>query len=437
MQASSSQPKLLIIGYVWPEPNSSAAGSRMMQLISQFLSQGWCITFASPAKQGDHKENLVALGVYEVAIQLNHVSFDDFVSQLSPDAVLFDRFMMEEQFGWRVEKYAPNAIRILNTEDLHSLRDVRQQMIKDALKKQSPQALDLSCLGLQSAPALFQAMAQSDMAKREIAAIFRSDITLIISEFELELLQQYFQVPAQQLCYLPLLYPEQTDTAHLGFKQRQHFMTIGNFRHEPNWDAVRWLHEAIWPLIRQQLPDAQLHIYGAYPPKKATQLHNSKQGFHIMGWAQSAPQTFQQARICLAPLRFGAGIKGKLAEAMCYGTPSITTLIGAESMQNSRHRWPGEVANDARTIAHAAVALYQDETRWNKAQQDGLDTFSSRFSHSIENPSASIANWWQQLSSLQQQLVQHRQNNFIGAMLNHHHHKSTQYMAQWIEAKNR
>ena len=104
---STRPTRVLIIGYVWPEPRSSAAGGHMMQIIESFLQRGWHITFSSPAGIGEHKADLASLGIDEVGIELNNSSFDTFISQLAPDIVLFDRFMMEEQFGWRVEKHCP------------------------------------------------------------------------------------------------------------------------------------------------------------------------------------------------------------------------------------------------------------------------------------------------------------------------------------------
>src|SRR5690606_21940569 len=98
---------------------SSAAGSRMMQLIHYFKDLGAKITFASVAKLGEHPSDLKALGVEKVQIQLNHSSFDDFIKTLNPEAVVFDRYMTEEQFGWRVAECCPDSIRILDTEDLH------------------------------------------------------------------------------------------------------------------------------------------------------------------------------------------------------------------------------------------------------------------------------------------------------------------------------
>ncbi len=427
--------KLLIIGYVWPEPNSSAAGTRMMQIIAQFQAQGWQITFASPAKQGEHKTNLTHLGIKEHPIKLNSACFDTFIQDLHPSMVIFDRFMMEEQFGWRIEKHLPTTLRILNTEDLHSLRAIRQTLIKTYLKIK-PESIDLTQVPLHNPSHLFTEMAQTDLAKREIAAIFRCDLTLMISEFEMKLLQQQFQVPSQQLCYLPFLYSKtqfQPQTLPC-FEERQHFIAIGNFRHDPNWDAVLWLKQEIWPLIRQQLPHAELHIYGAYPPPKATQLHSDKQGFKIKGWAPNALDVIRQAKVCLAPLRFGAGIKGKLAESMLCGTPNVTTSIGVESMQGTEQsEWGGGISNRAEPFAQASVELYRDFQCWKAAQQAGFNIVQSRYLA----PHHSQDNLFKQINAIIQHPEKHRQTLFIGLILNHHHHKSTQYMAQWIEAKNR
>ena len=278
--------KVLVIGYVWPEPRSSAAGGHMMQILETFLQQGWDITFSSPAGTGEHRADLTVLGIREVPIELNNSSFDTFISELAPDIVLFDRFMMEEQFGWRVEKHCPDALRVLETSDLQSLRDARHQRLKERLKA-SDDANDFNEL---FAPALreeFELMAETDLAKREIAAIYRCDLNLMISEVEIELLVEQFKLPRHLLHWCPLMV-DLPSVPPVSFEDRAHFLSIGNFRHAPNWDAVLWMKTTIWPLIREQLPTAQLHIYGAYTPPKATALHNPGQGFHVMNWAEDA-----------------------------------------------------------------------------------------------------------------------------------------------------
>ncbi|KGJ89756.1 glycosyltransferase [Colwellia psychrerythraea] len=404
--------KLLIIGYVWPEPNSSAAGSRMMQLIHFFQSQSFHITFASPAQKTEHMVDLTALNISVENISLNCTSFDDFIKSLQPDAVMFDRFMMEEQFGWRVSEQCPQALRILDTEDLFCLRNSRHQAYK---QKRNITDEDLLT---------------SELAKREVASIFRSDISLMISRIEVDLLQRLFKVDASLIHHCPFMLSQgQLTQENPSYLQRQDFMAIGNFRHAPNWDAVLWLKQQVWPLIRKQLPNAKVNIYGAYPPPKATDLHDEKSGFLVKGWVDDAVFVMQSAKVCLAPLRFGAGIKGKLAEAMYCQTPSVTTDIGAESMQTELP-WAGVIANEPQAIADAAVQLYQDESAWQRASDLGQQ--NAQLMYQQESILAGLAGC---LSGLEANLEHHRQANFIGSMLNHHHHKSTQYMAQWIDVK--
>ena len=405
---------LLIIGYVWPEPNSSAAGSRMLQLILFFQQYGYQVSFASPAQRTEHMVDLIKLNICCVDIKLNCSSFDDFISSLQPNVVMFDRFMMEEQFGWRVSEQCSQALRILDTEDLFCLRHARH----DAHKKNRVM--------------VETELLRSELAQREIASIYRCDITLMISPKEIKLLTDLFKVDISLLHFLPFVFnQQQLEKINPSYEQRQGFISIGNFRHPPNWDSVLWLKQQVWPLIRKQIPNAEIHICGAYPPPKATDLHDQKTGFIVKGWVDDAIKVMQSARVCLAPLRFGAGIKGKLAEAMLCSTPSVTTNIGIEGMQ-TQLPWAGEIANDAISIADAAVKLYQDSEAWQFASELGQKNAQLLFEQNQHFLAFSSC-----LTRLQKYLVQHRQNNFIGSMLNHHHHKSTKYMSQWIEAKNK
>ena len=423
----------LVVGYVWPEPASSAAGTRMLELVQLLVRMGYRVTFASAAALSEHRFDLTQLGVAEKSIALNCSSFDAFVNELQPQLVLFDRFFTEEQFGWRVAQACPAALRILDTEDFHSLRHARQQLLKAAQKLCGSEKEKQSVAPvLADREQLYQQMCAGELAVREVAAIFRCDLSLMISEFEIELLQRNFSVPAQLLWYCPFLSQPGIATALLpDFSRRQHFIAIGNFRHEPNWDSVLWLKHQLWPMIRAQLPQAELHIYGAYPPPKATQLHNAKEGFHLKGWAEDASTVMQAARVCLAPLRFGAGIKGKLMDAMRCGTPSLTTSIGAESMSGGLP-WGGAVEDDADAFVAAAVAHYQDETLWRQKQQQGFTLLRDYFYR--DDHAASLQ---ARLAQLVDNLQRERRSNFVGQMLRHHQHKSTQYMGQWIEAKNK
>ncbi len=407
---------VLIIGFVWPEPNSSAAGGRMVQLISIFKQHRFDVTFASPAMDSDYMVDLESLGVVKKSIALNCSSFDVFVTKLNPTIVLFDRFMMEEQFGWRVAENCPGTLRLLDTEDLHCLRLARQKAFKENRKFTTDNLL------------------VEEVAKREIASILRCDISLMISEYEMELLQTVFKINADLLYYLPLLLksPEDSSIQILpSFEERNNFVFIGNFLHEPNWDSVQYLKDTIWPLIRRQMPEAILQIYGAYPSQKVLQLHKPKDGFYIMGRAEDAQEVVRKARVVLAPLRFGAGIKGKLLEAMQFGTPSVTTTIGAESMCGDLP-WNGFITDDTQVFADKAVELYQDKNCWPKAQENGFEIIEKRFLRSLFED-----DFAKHILKVKSHLKQHRLHNFIGAMLQHHTLTSTKYMSRWIEEKNR
>ena len=429
---------VVVVGYVWPEPNSSAAGQNMLSIIERCLAANFNVTFLTAATDSEHKADLLTMGVNVQSVALNCSSFNALIADIAPDVVVFDRYMTEEQFSWRVKEVCPNALRVLNTEDLHSLRHARHE----AVKKHGDASL---------------AHLHSELAQREIASIIRSDLTLVISKKEMALLTEHYGVPLAQLQYHPLVVGPSISSAP-SFEQRSHFIHIGNFRHAPNWDAVLQLKQHLWPSIKKALPHAELHIYGAYPPKKATQLHNEKQGFLVKGWASDVESVMMNAKALIAPLRFGAGIKGKLLDAMRCGTPSITTWIGAEgiaedsvdvdSSMNAKAenevknlqsvQWPGALCDadtsDAAVIrdyVERAVALYEDEKVWNLANKHTaslLDVFKQ------QQPEVPLI---ERINELKQGLGKHRDTLFMQSLLWHQTLAASKYMSQWIEAKSK
>jgi len=406
---------LLIIGFVWPEPKSSAAGSRMLQLIKTFQLYNYSITFASSCSKIDNAFNLESIGIAQITIELNSKTFDKFIKDLNPSIVLFDRFMIEEQFGWRVAEQCPNALRILDTEDLHCLRKGRQQALKDGV------AFDNSYL-------------YNDTAKREIASIYRCDLSLIISEDEMDILIGEFEIDRDLLLYLPFMLNKIDDKTIKNlpkFEERQHFITIGHFLHKPNYDGVVYLKEIIWPQIKKRLPKVELHIYGAYSTQKVEQLHNQKEGFLIKGFAEDVNDVMQNAKVCLVPLRFGAGLKGKLIDAMQNGTPSVMTSIAVEGLFGD-FKANGFIEDNPQFFANKAVELYNSQNIWSEKQKNGFKTINKRF-NKTNFQKAFIST----IEETTLKLHNKRQNNFIGQMLQHHTLQSTKYLSKWIEEKNR
>ena len=413
------QKKVLFIGLVWPEPTSSAAGKRILQLVEFFLDKGFEVIFSSAASKSEasfdfsslastplsHRENAIK----ESQIELNNQSFNEFIKKLNPDFVVYDRFVSEEQFGWRVSQECPNAIQILDTEDLHFLRSARE----NAFKKKEEINL------------------YNETTIREIASILRCDLSLMISEFEMNLLLNEFHIAAELLYYLPFIENQTQDIRYktIDFSQRKDFVFIGNFLHEPNWQTVLHLKKNIWPKIKSKLPATKLHVYGAYPSQKVWDLHNEKDGFLVHGKAENAQKVISEARILLAPIPFGAGQKGKFIDAMQAGTPIATNSIGAESM--FAEIIPGITEDDENQFIEKTIELYQNENLWQNAQNNGFEILKNKFDKNLFEEK-----FIQKIKDLELNLNEIRKRNFIGQILKHNSANALKYMSLWIEGKN-
>lgn len=407
---------LLIIGTVWPEPVSSAAGSRMIQIIRLFSRSGYKICFATSAAESEFSADLSNYGVEKVSVKLNDSSFDQFVKELNPDLIIFDRFMTEEQFGWRVAEQCPDALRILDTEDLHCLREARRNALKAEREFTEGDLL------------------KENVALREIASIYRCDLTLMISQEEIRMLKEVFGINEKLLHYIPFLLDED-ELPELEeikpFDEREGFCTIGNFRHPPNYDSVLLLKEIVWPQIRKRQPDAVLNIWGSYPPQKVMQLHDPKSGFLIRGRAESADEAISSAKVLVTPLQFGAGLKGKIVDAMKTGTPFVTTPVGAEGYNWDEYS-PGLVDEDMERFADSAVKLSEEKNLWQKASVEGVRYIRDHFSADLYE-----GLMLEKVESIIEDRDKLRDENFTGRMLMHHSLASTRYMSRWIEEKEK
>lgn len=415
MENSLEGKKILIIGQVWPESRSSAAGKRMLQLLEVFQSWNMTIYFGSTAQKSPYSDDLSAFQLNEIEVYLNDERMDQVLADLQPDWVMYDRFMIEEQFGWRVTTQCPQARTILDTEDLHFLRYARQEYLKKG-------------------EGVLEDYLYGDRTKRELASIMRCDLTLLISQAEFDLLTQRFRIAEELLFVLPFLEEEITAEEQanwLSFEDREGFVFIGNFIHEPNWQTVLRLKTEIWPLLRKVLPQVNLHIYGAYPSAKVLQLHNPKEKFFIHGRAEDALAVVENARVMLAPIAFGAGIKGKFIDGMRVGTPNVTTTVGMEAMA-AEEEWNGYKADEVELIVEKAVTLYQEKTTWLEKQQKGIALVQKEYSKSAHTVLLKA-----KMLQLDQELEAHRKAHFLLEVFKHHTAQSTKYMGLWIEEKNK
>ena len=161
------------------------------------------------------------------------------------------------------------------------------------------------------------------------------------------------------------------------------------------------------------------------------QLHNTKEGFLVHGRADDVDDVMQKHKVCISPLRFGAGIKGKFIDAMRNGTPSVTSTIGSEDMTID-NLWGGFVADDPNDFTEKAVNLYTDEIVWNEKQKVGNQLFKKAYQNIHIETDLTV-----KIISIEKNLKTHRNTHFLGEILKHHTLNSTIYMSKWIQEKNK
>ena len=399
--------RCLLFSTLLPEPSSTAAGRRLVDLIQLLQSAGSevSICYAAPPSPFSVGSDLFAKTLH---IDPNNAEADHLLREFHPDIVIFDRFVSEDQFGWRVRALWPDAMTVLDTEDLHFLRKNREERYLKGIPCDDAHL--------------------SDIAKREIASILRCDLSLIISDFEYDLLRSRFNIDPDLLCYVPLF--GEFKKVSKSFEDRRHFISLGNFLHSPNWHTVLILKQW-WLKIRRMLPDAELHIYGAYTPQKAFQLHDEKSGFLVCGRAESS-SIMQNYRVMLAPIPYGAGQKGKLLEAMEYGTPSVTTPCGAEGMTDNPSNWNGFVCDNEESFIQQAETLYTQPDCWLEKQRIGADILQKWFNK--EYCSAALL---ARIHHIYNNREEHRAKNYFGQILQHHTLRATEYLSKYITEKNK
>nr|WP_225737196.1 glycosyltransferase family 4 protein [Dyella acidiphila] len=218
-------------------------------------------------------------------------------------------------------------------------------------------------------------MQQQSAASRrqELALIGESDISFVVSPVELELLRQ--ELPHSRVELVSNIH--EIHGRSTPFAGRRDLLFVGGFGHPPNEDAMRWFVAEILPLLRARDASLCLHIAGDIAP--AAQRSLSQPGVEIHGRVDDLSALMNQCKVSVAPLRFGAGVKGKVNMAMSYGLPVVVTPIAAEGM----HLVDGEdalIADSAAAFAAAIWRVYHDEALWLRLSDNGLSSVKRHFS---------------------------------------------------------
>ena len=350
------QPQVLIVDALTPQPDRDSGSLRLVNLMRLLVAEGAHVVFvpANRSADGAYTAALQGLGV-----ECWHAPYmpgiPAWLREHGPrfDAAMVSRHYVASEFLPLLRKHAPQARVLFDTVDLHYLRERR--------------AADLSG----DAAALRAALRTREL---ELGLIANADATLVVSEVERNLLA--IDAPRADVRVLSNLH--ETAASGPGWSQRKDLLFVGGFRHPPNVDAVLWFVREAFPRIRAALPDMQFHCIGGDVPAEVQALADID-GVRIHGHVPDLQPWLDGCRISVAPLRYGAGVKGKVNQAMAHGLPVVATTPAVEGM----HLVDGVdvlVADDANAFADAALRLHGDEALWNRIAANGRANVARHFS---------------------------------------------------------
>jgi glycosyltransferase involved in cell wall biosynthesis len=283
-------------------------------------------------------------------------SIDEYIKQMGKhfDMVMLFRAPYGGQYIDVVREYAPQAKTVFNTVDLHFLREKREQELIGRGKK----------------------LQEKLENNQEIGIMKKADSTIVVSEYEQNFLTSLHVKINSRFIPIPREIPGRSG----GFDNRKNILFLGGYLHKPNVDAVLYFMEEIWPIITKALPDCEFLIAGSNIPLELEELAAEK--IKVIGFVADLSQIFSECRISVAPLRYGAGVKGKVITSLSYGVPCVATSIASEGMglMNGQNAL---ICDSPAEFAAAVVKLYTDSDTWEKVSQNGLALVSEKYS--LEN----------------------------------------------------
>jgi GT2 family glycosyltransferase len=347
---------VLVIDATTPEPDKDSGSMRMVAMLTILRDLGFRVSFIPEnlAWSGRYTRELQALGI-EV---LHHPWVNDIEEWLAIhgtglDCVIVSRHYVLAPLMTVLRRQCPRATLVFDTVDLHFLREERMAAVSD-----------------------------TDSARRsarktreaELAMIERTDATLVVSPVEKQLLDKL--LPDADVRVLSNIH--RVHGRKRGWAERRDLMFVGGFQHPPNLDAAEWLIDEIMPRVRRDIPDARLHIIGSRMPESLRERRC--EGVVMHGYVEDLGPYLEGCRLSVAPLRYGAGVKGKVNQAMAWGLPVVATACAAEGMYLA----DGEdvlVADTTEAFAAAIVRAYNDEALWTKLSDGGLANVEQHFSY--------------------------------------------------------
>lgn len=348
--------RLLYIDGETPKPDHDAGSLVSFQYMKILLDLGFKITFIPIWHfrfENEYTKTLQRMGIeclytpfaYDIKHHLKkYGSYYDvaIIHRVSCAIMCIDHII----------QYSPQTKIIFNTADLHFLRLARQADIEknSAIAKQA-----------------------KELEKIETDVMRKSDCTILISEKEREIISHHKDI---KISVIPLILD--IPGCKKPFADRKNILFIGNYRHTPNVDAVLFFVKNIWPLIKKKQSDLKFYIIGSNV--SSTILALASDDIKVIGYVENLADYFDYCRLAIAPLRYGAGIKGKIGSSMCYGLPCVATTIAAEGM-GLIHGKDIIIADDPEAFSDSLVSLYTNETTWNTVSKNGLEFVKKHYSY--------------------------------------------------------
>jgi O-antigen biosynthesis protein len=346
--------RILIVDHYVPEYDKDSGSLRMYEYIRALVELGHKIVFLpdNRFRSLPYTDVLQQLGVEVI---YGHIDFEDYIAVCGNyfDVAYLSRPDVATKY-LDIIKRCTNLYTIYDTVDLRYLRERRKAQLEG-----NEQAL-------QNAESLRRA---------ELYLASQSDMTLVVSEVEKEVLQR--ENAALNVRVVPHVYrPPESVPAH---QERDGVLFIGGFTHDPNVDGIRWFAKKVWPRVREDLGPVKLFVVGSNTTKEVMQLNS--ESVIVTGFLKDIGQVLTSCRVFVAPLRYGAGVKGKILQAMSYGLPVVTTAVGAEGLP-LEHGSNALIAQGEEEFAAGVARLYRDEELWQRISANSLDYMKTN--HTLE-----------------------------------------------------
>lgn len=349
---------ILVIDALTPDPTRDAGSVQVINIMKLLRSMGWRVTFMADNRQAAPDE-IALLGRHgvEVLCKPQSPSLSRWLKRegASLDAAMLCRYYVADTNLPLFRRLVPNAKVLFDTEDLHFVREER-----------TARHLGSAALSRQAAAS----------RRRELNLVRRADATLVVSPVEQKLLLE--AVPGAKVLLLPNMH--EVPGSRRSFSERSGLVFVGGCGHPPNEDAIRWLIDEIWPLLHERRPELVLHLVGDISERLRREF--TRDGVVIHGRVPDLEPWMQGSRVALAPLRIGAGVKGKVNTAMSHGLPVVATSVAAEGM-GLQHGVNALLADEPSRFADEVIKLNDDQALWERLSATSAEHVRSHFSLSV------------------------------------------------------